>query len=104
MEVATEHSEGQGLGARQRVEEGLLLHRIDLQAADVAVGHAQCPALVEPDLADAGVPRWDQAAVPARHAADALLREALTQLTLTRPAAEKLPKGRVLGEQAGLNP
>ena len=74
--VAAEHAEGEGARAGEGVEERLLLHRVQLQGADVTEGDTQRPRLVEADAADAVATGRDQAAMPAGEAADAARRAA----------------------------
>src|SRR5207253_1258962 len=53
VQVAAEHPEAVGQRAGVDVEEGLLLDRVALHAADVAPRHLQASAFVESNLADA---------------------------------------------------
>ena len=79
MEVAPQHAEGERVGAGEDVEVGLLLHRIALQAGDVAARNPERAALVEADAADAAAAVTDQAAVATGHAADGAVGEALSE-------------------------
>jgi hypothetical protein len=72
------------------VEEGLLLHRVDLERAHIAVRDLQDAAVVEADLADPVEAGRDQAPVPAGEAADSALGELLVQLSLAGMAREQL--------------
>src|SRR3970282_959830 len=65
VKIAAKHAEGQRIGTRQHMEEGLLLDRVALQGADIAPRHAQGAAIVEAHLANAAASRSDQAAVAA---------------------------------------
>src|SRR5207247_9409014 len=85
MQIAAQHSESQRVRTRQRMKERLLLSRIALQRRHVIHRHAQMPALVETDLADAALAFLDQAAMPAG-------------VTLKRPPRQMLGQlGRAFG-------
>jgi hypothetical protein len=84
MEVAAQHAEGERVGAGQRVEEGLLLHRIALQCGDVASGDQQPATLVEAHPADAPPALPNEAAVPAGDAAECAVGKGLDQAPFHR--------------------
>ena len=79
--VAAEHAERERLGAGERVEEGLLLDRVELEGRHVAEGDAQRARVVEADAADALAARRDQAAMAAGDAADAAFGKRFDQLS-----------------------
>jgi hypothetical protein len=55
MQIAAEHAERQSVGTGQHVEERFFLGRIAGERGDVIRGHAQVPAFVESNLADAAL-------------------------------------------------
>src|SRR6266849_857923 len=79
VQVASEHAHGERVRAREDMEEGLLLRRVALQGAHVAVRHQQGAALVVAHLADASQPVQDQALVGARVAPHLLVRQLLVE-------------------------
>ena len=72
------------------MEERLLLHGVDVEPRDVAEWHLEDARLVEAHAADALPTRRDQAAVAARHAAHAVVRETLVELALPGVTGEGL--------------
>src|SRR5213076_1136430 len=94
VEIASQHTEGECVGAGEGVEERLLLGRIALQGGDVAGGDVQRPVLVEADLADPPAPGLDEATVPAREAAHRVVGKPLDQLPLADPGVQRLGEGR----------
>ena len=98
VEVAAEHAEAVGERAGPGMEERLLLDRIALHAANVAVRHAEPPAVVEADLADADGTVWQRAAVSARGAAQPSVGERFDELTFVRLTREQLSQ-RGIGER-----
>src|SRR3954464_14081919 len=72
MQIAAEHPEAEGQGAGPRVEEGLLLDRIALDATHVAPRHAQVAAAIDPHFADADGAVRNRTFVPASVTADAI--------------------------------
>ena len=69
--VASQHAKRQRLAPRQHVEEGLFLRRVALQRRYIPPGHIEFAILVEAHFADPAQPFPNQAAVPARHTANA---------------------------------
>lgn len=65
MQIAAEHPKGQRVRTRQNMEERLFLGWIAGQRGDVVSRHAQVPALVEANFADAAFPDFDQTAMAA---------------------------------------
>jgi hypothetical protein len=72
MEIASEHAEGQGVAAREGVEEGLLFDGVHLQARDIAAGNVQLAIFVVTDAANARSAFADKAAVTAGEASQGL--------------------------------
>src|SRR3954468_10796542 len=79
MQIATEHPEAEGQGAGPRVEEGLLLDRIALDATHVAPRHAQVAAAIDAHFADADGAVRNRTFVAARVTADAISRDWLDE-------------------------
>jgi hypothetical protein len=77
MVVAAQHSEGKGAGPGKGVKERFLLNGVHLEGADIVLGHPQDPLLIETDLADAFLARWNTTAVGAGVALDLMVREFL---------------------------
>src|SRR2546426_3734817 len=75
VQVATEHAEREGIGAREGVEKRLFLDRVALQGPNVSARDHQRAAAVVANLADAPKPLLDQAAVGARIAANLFVRQ-----------------------------
>ncbi len=82
VKIATEHAETERVGAGVGVEERLLLDRIALERADVAVRHVELATSIESDATDAGAPIANQAAVPAGIASDRVVGLRLAELAL----------------------
>src|SRR5205807_1154792 len=95
VKIAPQHAEGERVGAREGVEERLLLGRVALQRRDVSDRDVQRAVLVEADLTDAAPPRPHQAAVAAGEAAHGAALDLLDQISC--------PHTRVqgLGERGG---
>jgi hypothetical protein len=94
VEVAAEHAEGEGAGARVGVEERLLLDRVELKARHVAPGHPETAILVVAHLADAALAGRDDASMPARHAAEPSGGEGLPERPLPGTRVDQLREGR----------
>ena len=92
MEIAAEHAEAERQRAGMGVEERLLLDRIALHAADVAIRHVQHAAAIEAHLADAGGAVGNGTRVAARMTAQPAAVDRLDQLRrgLDRPGLEHL--------------
>src|SRR3989441_3625126 len=98
MQVASEHAHGERVRTGEDVEERLLLGRVALQGAHVAVRHHQRTPLVVADLADASQPVQHQTLVGARVAPHLVVR----QLLVERPqGALGDPPIEGLGERSG---
>ena len=70
MEIATHHTEGEGIISGIDVEIGLLFDRVGLKTRDVAERHFELSSLVIAHLADAAATFADEAAMPTGHAAN----------------------------------
>ena len=95
MEVATEHAEGEGLGAaREGVEERLLLDGVEPEARDVTPRRPEAALLVVADLADAALAGQDDAPMPARHAAEPFARQRVPGRPFPHARVDQLGEGR----------
>jgi hypothetical protein len=65
VEIASHHTEGEGIAPRVEMKEGLLLHWIALETSDIAVRDTQFASTVEAHLADAAATLGDEASVAA---------------------------------------
>src|SRR5262245_20679332 len=97
MVIASQHAEGQGQGPRQGVKKRLLLHRVDLQGADIAPGDPQPATLIEADLADALASHRDEAAVTTGEAAHAPVGKRVEDVPFASPIRENLRHWRRRG-------
>ena len=88
VEVAPQHPEGQCSGSGQRMEERLLLDRVDLQRPDVSPRDLEPAPFVETNPADSGAPLRDEAAMTAGVAAHRPFGQPLVNLPLARQFRE----------------
>src|SRR5262245_26516940 len=81
VEVATAQSKGHCQRARQRMEEGFLFDRIQLQGGDVAVRHQELSTAIEPHTTDAVQAVEDYASMTTREAAQFAVFKRLVKFT-----------------------
>ena len=95
VQIAAEHAEAERQRTGMGMEERLLLDRIALHAADVAVRHLQYAATIEADLADAGGAVRNGTRVTARMAAQPAAIDRLDELrrSLDRPHRQNFGEG-----------
>src|ERR1035441_5726645 len=93
VQVAAEHAETQGGGARAHVVEGLLLDGVALHRLHISPGHIQLAVAMEADLADSGVAFGYRTAVAAGVAADAAIVDPLPQVPFADVARQTLGDG-----------
>src|SRR4029077_13925907 len=82
MKIATQHAEAVGQRTRIGMEEGLLLDRIALHAADIAPRDVEGSATVVTDLTYTGLPVGDRATMSACVATNTVAIQLLVELTL----------------------
>jgi len=93
VEIATQHPEGQGFGARQKVKEGLLLGGVTLEGRDVPPRNIEFPIAVEADLANSPLALPYQASMAAGLASNRLVRKFLIEIALDGQTVEHISKG-----------
>jgi hypothetical protein len=94
MEIASKHTEAQGLGSGVRMEEGLFLHRVKLKGGDVPPRDLEFPILIEPHTANAVFPGRDLAAMTAGETPNPRVGHGFPQLTTPCFFAEDFFEGR----------
>jgi len=93
MQITSQHAEAIGQRTRVGVKERLLLDGIALHSTDVSPRNVQFPALIEPNLTDAGLSFSYRAAMPAGDAADAVPLNRLVEFAFSDILVEYFAEG-----------